>query len=215
MKEAVATGLPLRVMFALSDDADAAGWAALSGVELVVVSPAVLDRLSSTQSPQSPVAVMMIPHRPLSTDRSVLVPWEISDPGNLGTIIRAAAAFGFDAGIGPGCADPWSPKALRSGAGGHFRTGVASIELEGITTVAAVVSGGVPPEAMPPGRLAILIGGEARGLPEEVSTAADVRVTIPMTAGSESLNAAMAAAILAYVLAQRSRKYGGLEAGGR
>ena len=206
VEEAVKAGAPLVEIFALSDDSDSARWARSADVELVVVGEEALRRLSSTQTPQSPVAVMQIPERSLDPGRSVLVAWQISDPGNLGTMIRTAAAFGLDVGVVAGSVDPWSPKVLRSAAGGHFQTGVGSIDdlgpLQAIK-VATVMSGGSSPRSLPAGRLALLIGSEAHGLPEEVVAGADVRVTIPMEGPTESLNAAAAAAILAYEVSIR------------
>jgi len=206
VEEAVKAGASLAEMFGLSDDSDAAHWARSAEIELVVVGEEALRRLSSTQSPQSPVAVMQIPEGSLDPGRSVLVAWQISDPGNLGTMIRTAAAFGLDVGVTAGSVDPWSPKVLRSAAGGHFQTGIGSIEDLGVLQaikVATVLSGGASPRSLPAGRLALLIGSEAHGLPDHVVAAADVRVTIPMVGKTESLNAAAAAAILAYEVSIR------------
>ena len=204
--EAVRAGAPLVEIFALSEDSDASRWAHSAGVELVVVGEEALRRLSSTQRPQSPVAVMQVPERSLDQGRSVLVAWQISDPGNLGTMIRTAAAFGLDVGVMAGSVDPWSPKVLRSAAGGHFQTGIALIDdlgaLEAIK-VATVLTGGASPRSLPAGRLALLIGSEAHGLPDDVVSSADVLVTIPMVGQTESLNAAAAAAILAYEICIR------------
>jgi TrmH family RNA methyltransferase len=206
VEEAVRAGAPLVEIFALADDSEAARWARSAEVELVVVGEEALRRLSSTQSPQSPVAVLQIPQRSLEQGRSVLVAWQISDPGNLGTMIRTASAFGLDIGVMAGSVDPWSPKVLRAAAGGHFQTGIASIDdlasLDAIK-VATVLSGGDSPKSLPAGRLALLIGSEAHGLPDNVIAGADLRVTIPMVGPTESLNAAAAAAILAYEVSTR------------
>jgi TrmH family RNA methyltransferase len=206
VEEAVRAAVPLVEIFGLGDDSDAARWAQSAEVELVVVGEEALRRLSSTQTPQSPVAVMQIPDRSFDPGRSVLVAWQISDPGNLGTMIRTAAAFALDVGVMAGSVDPWSPKVLRAAAGGHFQTGVALIEdlgsLQAIK-VATVLNGGDSPRSLPAGRLALLIGSEAHGLPDAVVAKADVRVTIPMVGQTESLNAAAAAAILAYEVSIR------------
>ena len=204
--EAVKAGAPLVEVFALPDDTEAARWARSAGVELVVVGDEALRRMSSTQTPQSPVAVIQIPQRPLDPGRSLLVAWQIADPGNLGTMIRTAAAFGLDIGVMAGAVDPWSPKVLRAASGGHFQTGVGSIaDLEAIQAikVATVLTSGSSPRTLPAGRLAVLIGSEAHGLPAEVVDTADFRVTIPMAGPTESLNAAAAAAILAYEVSSR------------
>lgn len=206
VEEAVRAGAPLVEVFALDEDSDSKRWAAAAEVDLVVVGDEALRRLSSTQAPQSPVAVMRIPESSLDPVRSVLVAWQISDPGNLGTMIRTAAAFGLDVGLVAGSVDPWSPKVLRAAAGGHFQTGIGVLadlwSLEA-TKVATVPSGGAPPRSLPAGRLAILIGSEAHGLPADVVAGADLLVTIPMGGPAESLNAGAAAAILAYEVSNR------------
>jgi TrmH family RNA methyltransferase len=206
VEEAVAAGEAVVEVYAVAEDQTAALWATRAGARLVLVGEEALKRLSSTQSPQSPVAVLEIPNHGLDPTRSVLVAWQISDPGNLGTMIRTAAAFGLDVAVTAGSADPWSPKVLRSGMGGHFQTAVVEVEgLDGLDAVqvAAVMSSGVSPRQLPLGRLAILIGSEAHGLPDEVIAKANVRVTIPMSGPTESLNAAAAATILAYEVSLR------------
>jgi TrmH family RNA methyltransferase len=171
----------------------------------VPVVPEVLERLATTEHPQSPVAVATVPESSIPTEGSLLAAWGVADPGNAGTLIRTAAAFGLGFVAGPGTADPWSPKVLRSAAGGHWWTSVGFAadlgHLRGSerVLVATVVSGGADPESLRPHRqVCLLIGGEAAGLPAEVAAAADLRVTIPMPGGTESLNAAIAGGILAY-----------------
>ncbi|MGH9895395.1 MAG: TrmH family RNA methyltransferase, partial [bacterium] len=161
VNEAVAAGLPLLEIFALDTDS--------SFSDRIPLSQAALERLSSTQAPQSPVAVMAIPQHSLDPGRSVLVAWETSDPGNLGAMIRTAAAFNLDVAV-LGGTDAWSPKTLRGAAGAHFRTSVVEVEdLDEIEAVrvATVVQDGSPPSALPGGRLALLIGSESHGLPHE------------------------------------------------
>jgi TrmH family RNA methyltransferase len=201
LAEALATGVvPLRVFVAadrpppVPDD---------GAIEIVTVTAAVLARISGTETPQGVVAVIAVPEPGLPAGGGLLVAWGVSDPGNVGTLVRSAAAFGLGFAAGPGCADPWSPKVVRSGAGAHFRTPIGRVaaldELGPRVTVAAVARGGDPsaslrglPDA------AILVGDEASGLPGEIAAAADRRVTVPMPGGTESLNAAVAGSILAY-----------------
>ena len=198
VEEAIAAGVPLAEIFAVEGDS--------SFADATLLSQPALERLSSTQTPQSPVAVMPIPEHSLDPDRSVLVAWDVSDPGNLGTMVRTAAAFGLDvAAIGG--ADVWSPKTLRGGAGAHFHTSVVEVEdLQEIQAVrvATVLSDGDPPDALPDGRLALLIGSEAHGLPPKAIASAEFRISIPMPGRTESLNAAAAAAILCYEVAKRA-----------
>lgn len=204
--EALRAGVSLVRVFAVGGDKAGPGWAEEANAELVLVNQEALERLSGTRTPQSPVAVIAIPEGRLDPARRVLVPWEITDPGNLGTMIRTAAAFGFDVGIGPGCVDQWSPKVLRAAAGGHFHTNLAEVESPteiDALKVAMVVKEGEPLERLPAGRLAILIGGEPHGLPDEVVDKAHLRITIPMPGATESLNAAVTAAIVMYEVMRR------------
>lgn len=203
LAEALAAGVRVERVFALEGDAASAAAARACGAELVVVDERGLRRLATTEHPQSPVAVMAIPPASLLAGH-LLVAWGVGDPGNEGSLIRCAAAFGLGFAAGPGTADPWAPKVLRAAAGGHFRAGAARVEsLEelragGRRLVATVARGGLPPAALPATPLAILVGDEARGLPAEVVAGCDLAVTIPMPGGMESLNAAVAGAILAY-----------------
>lgn len=196
-------------IFALAADAPSAAAARGCGADLVVIEERGLRRLSTTEHPQSPVAVMVMPPAGPPSGGHLLVAWGVSDPGNVGTLIRCAAAFGMGFAAGPGTADPWAPKVLRSAAGGHFRAGAARVstldELRagGRLLVATVAREGMAPASLPAVPLAILVGEEARGLAAEVVGACDLAVTIPMPGGTESLNAGVAGAILAYEVAGR------------
>lgn len=195
-------------MFALADDAEAAPWAEAAGADLVRVTSAVLDRIASTQHPRGPVAVFAPPAGSTPSGGHALVLWEIGDPGNAGTLIRTAAAFGTAVISSPGTVDLWAPKVLRSSAGAHFATiiderpslSVGDLRADGYLIIATVAEGGDPVGDVRAGaRSALVIGAEAHGLPDSVIEEADARLTIPM-ARTESLNAAVAGSIAAYVL---------------
>jgi TrmH family RNA methyltransferase len=209
LAEALAAGMRVEQVFALADDAASIEAAGGAGAEVVVVDQRGLRRLSTTEHPQSPVAVMVIPPAAIPASGHLLVAWGVGDPGNVGTLIRVAAAFGMGFAAGPGTADPWAPKVLRAAAGGHFRAGAARVEdlaqLRGAgrRLVATLARGGVPPAALPGGDLAMLVGDEARGLPQQVVAGCDLSVSIPMPGGAESLNAAVAGAVVAYEVAVR------------
>lgn len=142
----------------------------------------------------------------------------VADPGNVGTLVRSAAALGADwVALGPGSADLFHPRAVRAAMGSTFAIpvmdGVSGADLStrrGFAVVAAVVEGGVAPwQADLTGPIVIAMGGEREGLGpglQELGEACPVvRVTIPQTAGAESLNVAAAGAILlAEALRQRS-----------
>jgi TrmH family RNA methyltransferase len=182
------------------------------GARILVTTDDVLRSISTTQHPRGPVAVVRAPAPdPLRAARTVVL-WEIADPGNCGTLIRTAAALGWNVAF-VGGVDPWNPKVLRAGAGGHFATRlsrlgdepVAALRAAGLTPIATLVEGGVSPEAivseLP---LALIIGNEANGLSREVAAACDDVLSLAMPGGSESLNAAVAGSIAMYVLGSRS-----------
>lgn len=175
------------------------------GARVVTVTEEVVGRIATTTTPQAPVAMAAIPESAIPESGDLLVAWGVGDPGNVGTLIRTAAAFGFGFVCGPDTADPWSPKVVRSAAGASFRTPIGNAEtIDGLRAgdrrvVAAVARGGVAP-VRGPEAIALVIGSEAHGLPDDVVEAADLRITISMSSGSESLNAAVAGSILAYTL---------------
>lgn len=196
--EAIHAGADLEEIFVLDGDLPPEGWPG----DITTVTMPVLERLAGTSTPRGPIAVMAVPSVSLDPSHRALVAWGVGDPGNVGTMIRTAAAFGYAFVAGPHTADPWSPKVLRSGAGGHFHTPVGMVEdlagLGGMTLVATVPRDGELPGPVGGGE-AVLIGSEAHGLPPEVVAACDRLVTIPMSDETESLNAAVAAGIVAYL----------------
>jgi RNA methyltransferase, TrmH family len=126
--------------------------------------------------------------------------WGVGDPGNVGTIIRAAHAFGASSVVlGPDCADPHGPKAVRASMGAIFSLPLARFvaveELPG--TVVALAPGDHPPLRGPLDDVTLLIGSERDGLPAAVLAVCDRVASIPQAAG-ESLNAAMAATVALY-----------------
>jgi TrmH family RNA methyltransferase len=184
------------------------------GPDTIEVDERALRRLAGTKAPRGPVAVVEIPTEWLDRGRNLLVSVGVSDPGNVGTMIRTAAAFGWGYAYLDGSADPWAPKTIRAGAGGQFQTPVARLgsvsELKEWTTVATVVRGGAGVEDILDRPVALLIGEEAHGLDDRVVAGADHTMTIAMPGQTESLNAAVAAAIAVYEL---SRATGQPEAG--
>ncbi len=214
LDEAVRAGADIRTVFVMAGDVAGETAASSIGIEPVVVDERALQRVAGTESPRGPVAVVAIPQQSPPVARHLLVSWGVSDPGNIGTMIRLAAAFGWGFSYTAGTADPWSPKVLRSGAGSQFSVGISEIgEIDeirsaGYTPLASVVSGGTDPELLENRRWALLIGEEAAGLPDHVVTASDRSISIPMPGGFESLNAAVAAGILTYVISKQSGEAG-------
>ncbi|MCJ7726319.1 MAG: hypothetical protein MUP76_08045, partial [Acidimicrobiia bacterium] len=154
LAEAVASGAPVQAVFGLEGDLASREAAASAGAEWVPVSAEVLRKMATTPEPQSPVAVVAVGDDPVPDSGHLLAAWGVSDPGNTGTLIRTAAAFGMGFVAGPGTADLWSPKVLRSASGGHWRTRVgvaadlAQLRGAGRKLVATVVAGGASPAVL-------------------------------------------------------------------
>jgi TrmH family RNA methyltransferase len=170
----------------------------------IILSPAVFGAIAHAETPPGIAAEIAIPE--LSREGSAVFLEGVQDAGNVGAIIRSAAAFGAGTLIvDRQCADPWSPKVLRAGMGGHFAIGIlqvddlgAAIAAFGGRTICTVVHGGRPlRDADLSGRIAWAFGAEGAGLSADILSRASERVTIPM-AGGESLNVAAAAAICLY-----------------
>jgi TrmH family RNA methyltransferase len=185
-----------------------------SGVEIVRVDDGELAVLGETETPQGLLAVVREP-RPslaglLAEARSLLVLDGVQDPGNAGTLVRSAAAFGLDGVLAlDGTVDPWSPKAVRASAGCGFRLpvitspwsdAVGALEASGVAVLVADAGGRPVGEGPAPARWALVVGSEARGARAEVKRAAAALVAVPMPGGTESLNAGVAGAILMFDL---------------
>jgi len=139
---------------------------------------------------------------PVGTRDIVVGLWRVGDPGNVGTLLRTADAFGACLALSPGCADLLGPRALRASAGAIFRVPILPWDELPARRVSLVAHDGRPLDEValePP--LALLLGSEREGLPEEL---AGERATIPLPGEAESLNVAAAGAIALYELSRRS-----------
>lgn len=189
---------------------------ALSEVEHRRVSESLFLQISQTVSPQGIMA--LVPEPLVVTDPGqtplILVSDAIRDPGNLGSIIRSAAASGATSVVlTPGCVDPANPKVVRSAMGGHFRIPIlhhSNQQLRALLSSCHQVVAAIPGAATTYDQIdftlptTILIGSEATGLAPDVVDLASHQVSIPMHSASDSLNAAMAASVLLFE-AQRQR----------
>jgi TrmH family RNA methyltransferase len=181
------------------------------------VSPCVLSeslfRVSvDAENPPSIASEIAIPDAERRQSLQSVFLEGVQDPGNVGAIIRSAAAFG--AGqivLDRGCADPWSPKVLRAGMGGHFRIALRQVEDLGIDLksfpgklVCAVPRGGVKlGDADLGGQIGWVFGAEGQGVSEPVQKMAGLRITISTAPATESLNVAAAAAICLHTAYER------------
>jgi TrmH family RNA methyltransferase len=185
------------------------------GERAVAVSPRVLDAMSPVRTQSGVVALAARPEWTAGDLWRGAIPLvvgvvDIQDPGNVGAIVRAAEAGGATGvAVTRGSADPFGWKALRGSMGSAFRLPihraessgalVAEARRHGLRVVAAVGAGGSPLTDAPlAGATLLLVGSEGQGLPEDVVAAADDRVSIPMAPPVESLNVAVAAALLVY-----------------
>lgn len=170
------------------------------------VSPELMAGISTLPHPGRVVAVFRRADLPTGADAPAgLALWRVGDPGNLGTLVRTADAFGpaFVA-LSPGCADPTGPKALRASAGAVFRVPLASFAEAPGPRVALVPEGGTPlPELELGKRITFVLGAEREGLPADVLAGCAEMATIPQAPGAESLNVAVAGAIALYELSRR------------
>jgi TrmH family RNA methyltransferase len=189
-----------------------------AGVEVVPASERVLKALCETPSPQGIVAVCRLPDAaaPAPGPGRWLLLDGVQDPGNVGSLVRTAHAAGLDGVLlGEGCADAWSPKALRAAQGSTFHLPVATAGLaewlagagasgvEGLATVAAG-DGAIDYREARPGAAgwAVVVGSEARGVSDAVLGACVRRLHIPLPGGAESLGAAVAGALVVFRLAE-------------
>ena len=188
------------------------------GVPVEQVSDRVFAAISETETPQGLLAVLKLRALPLpSAPDFLLILDGVRDPGNLGTILRSAAAAGVQAVLlSPGSADAFAPKVLRAGMGAHFRLPVHQLSWEQIKAtlgksaaglhvyLAEAVVGTPYTQADFRSPLALVIGGEAEGAGRQAVSLSNEKVHIPMPGGGESLNAGVAASILLFeVVRQR------------
>ncbi len=183
-----------------------------------VVPAGTLDRVGDAATSQGLAAVVARPEASWpgpATAPFVVVLAEVADPGNAGTLIRAATAAGAGAVVVAGGVDPTNPKVVRSSAGAVFGIAVVGADspadaverlgAAGYRLVGTVVDGGAPyDQADLTGPVAVVLGNEAHGLPDDLAAGLDVLLTIPMAGPTESLNVAMAGTVICFeVLRQR------------
>jgi TrmH family RNA methyltransferase len=195
----------LRPLLMSGDESSAAHFEALALAE------DIFDGLAGTVTPKNAIAVAKKPRRTTKgPEDALLVLDRLQDPGNVGALMRTADALGIDGVLGvKGTADPFSPKSCRAAAGALFRLSVyegggpeetlAMLMAEGYRVIVLGARGVVPCWAADlTGRVALVVGNEGGGVSSCFIGSADVVVSIPMTEGAESLNAAVAAGMAMY-----------------
>lgn len=224
VEDLVASGLPLRfAVVAPTLESSDRGRALASALEargpVRRVDERVLARFADTETPQGVLAVAEIPRRSLDdvvladSACTVLALDGVQDPGNFGTMVRTAEALGAAAVVAlPGTVDPWNPKAVRSSAGASFRIPIVQPDVDSFlawahahrVTVYGADAEGEPVDstALAP-RAALVVGNEGSGMSQAMLRRVDRRIAIPITGKAESLNAAVAAAILLFLLTRK------------
>lgn len=185
-------------------------------VDVEMVSTSLMKSLSETEKPQGLLAVLESQKLPITNPLNfVLIPDQIRDPGNLGTLLRSATATGVQAVlIPPETTDAFAPKVVRSGMGAHFRVPIHSMTWEEIEQMSksanlqlyiADMDGRSCWEMDLRQPLALIVGSEAAGASESARKLADQQIKIPMAGNVESLNAGVAGSVLMFeVVRQRS-----------
>jgi TrmH family RNA methyltransferase len=206
---------PLAVMATekAAADLEIGGLIARCGSRAVMLAEGLFGSISDVDTPQGIAAEIEIPEEGEGDDVATVFLEGVQDPSNVGAIVRSAAAFGIGRVLlDRECADAWSPRALRAGMGGHFalrvyETGRLADYMDRFkgTLACALPRGGVPLHEAPlRSPMGWIFGAEGPGLSEETLGKAALRVTIPMTDGTESLNVAAAAAICFYEASSRN-----------
>lgn len=205
---ALDAGMVPELLFTLDLD-ELSDRARAAGAETVLVSEAVMGKLAATENPRGPVATARIPDSSSLTPADTILLCGISDPGNAGTLIRSAAAFGFQVVATSDTVDLWSPKVLRAGVGAHFATGVVTgSSPEAVAAAGVVLVALVPADdgRVDPGEgdrpIGLMVGSEAHGLAPRLQSLAGATLTIPTSGAVESLNAAVAGSIAMFAIAQ-------------
>ena len=189
------------------DLVEAAGEAGVEPVHLLVagetVAEELLARVSTLPHPARAIGVYRRSDLPLGERGVCLGLWRLADPGNVGTLVRTADAFGASVSLSDGCADVMSPKALRASAGAIFRVPLVPWESMPGRRVALTAHGGEPladADLTPP--VTFLLGGERHGL-EDAPVTDCYKVTIALPGAAESLNVAAAGAVALYEASRR------------
>lgn len=220
-REAVAAQVPVEQVFYTEAFANTPEGIALLdqlsglGAALLAVDEPIMQAMSDTPTPQGILGVLPVPRLPVPAEPTfVLISDKVSDPGNMGAIMRAAAGAGVSLLIvTAGTVDLTNPKVVRSAAGAHFRLPVQPLSWEGVANrlsrhviFLADSKGGAPYYRVDWTQpCALIVSDEAHGPSLDAQRVAHARVTIPMPGGIESLNVAMAATVLMFeMVRQRS-----------
>jgi TrmH family RNA methyltransferase len=226
IEEALNAGLRIACVFAAEGFGHMVEqWPIPPGTEILLMKRELLDSALDTQSPQPVAALVELPdwtwaHVLQPGQNSVplvLILAGLQDPGNLGTILRSAEAFGADGVVAlPGTVSAWNPKAVRASAGSVFRLPLiyasvtecfTNLREAGVRILTTTVHGVEPVDLVDlTSPVALIFGNEGNGVPDSVAIHADAPVTISCPGAVESLNAAVAASVVLYEAARQRRE---------
>ena len=184
------------------------------GVEVEEVSESLMKSLSETESPQGILAVLTETRLPIPDSLNfILIPDQIRDPGNLGTLLRSAAATDVQAVfLPPETSDVFAPKVVRAGMGAHFRVPIREMgwdeieaQIKGLRVLIADMNGTSCWKTDLHQPLALIVGGEAEGASEAARKLATQKISIPMDGNVESLNAGVAGSVLMFEVVRQRR----------
>ena len=209
IRECAASGLEI-LRIAVREDKPEEDWASLAPT--VLLGKDAFQAISDEKTPQGLLAEVKIPRIELQPpQKSCLLLDGVSDPANVGAIIRTAVAAGYEELYLADCADPYSPKSVRASMSGVFFAKIMQGSREqvlrslcGVPIIAADMDGENVFSFVPPKKFCIAIGNEGNGLTELVRRSAAYTVKIPMGPHTESLNAAVSAGIMMYTLWSRN-----------
>ena len=212
LDEALANGIGIGAVL-LRESGARPDLSALGDAPVYEASDEVFSWVSPLENSPGPTFTARFPDLPEGRPVRVMVLENVQDPGNVGTVVRTAAAMGCGLVILTGeCADPYNPKTVRSAMGALFRQPLAELTLRELKDKldgwslplygAALCPDAEDVRSLSLGRAAIAVGNEGRGLSEELLSMCEKKIIIPMTPGSESLNAAVAASILLWEAAR-------------
>jgi len=173
---------------------------------IYLVSDAIMRKISPSSSPSGLLGIFRMPQAPTKSLEPGLVLARVADPGNVGTLIRSAISMGFSTIVAIDSADPWGPKAVQASAGSIGRANIFSFSWQQLLDFpsrphlcALVAEGGKKPSDISLAQYLLVVGNEARGIPQEWLACCEAKVTMPMVGGVGSLNAAVAGSIALYL----------------
>jgi len=218
ISDAAAAGARIVAVYGVADRlaalAGVAGFQELSARgEVFAIDETVAQRVAPTRSSQGILAIVEVPQATVAAAGVAVYLADVQDPGNVGGIVRSAAAFGATAvACSPGCADPFSPRALRASAAAalllpvvraaEFDPLALAFHAAGGTVAATAGGGGVPISRWRPSPpVLVVFGNEGQGIAAELADRCDTVVSIPIAARVESLNVAVTAGIVLHALA--------------